>query len=236
MIVPPGAAADVRARISVVRAEPAAVARIRARFGSSLAAAAATGTPSAAPGTATLSPRPPSAGLPVGRGVVAVSGPPAPAAPGAAGPASGSGPQAIGEWAQRLPETGRPWAGAIDDAARRNGLDPAYLAACIWTESGFQAQVVSEAGAIGLGQLMPATAAYLGVDPWDPVQNIDGSARYYKAQIDRFGSVELGTAAYMAGPSAVAKAGAIPSERAQAYVARILARQDYLNGDAPSAP
>lgn len=231
----PAPVADVLARISTLRAEPAAVNRIRARFESSIVQAVATSSAQATNGT--LTPLSPNPGLPVGRPVAVSAAPAAGPAPGATTPAVGSTPgeRAVGEWAARLPEAGRPWATAIEDAAQRNGLDPAYLAACIWTESGFQPQVVSAAGAIGLGQLMPATAAYLGVDPWDPVQNIDGAARYYKAQIDRFGSVELGTAAYMAGPTAVARAGAIPSERAEAYVARILGRQAFLEGRAATA-
>lgn len=136
-----------------------------------------------------------------------------------------------GEWAARLPEAGRRWAGEIEAAAREAGVDPRLLAALTWAESGFRPDAGSHAGAQGLTQLMPGTAAGLGVDPLDPAQNLRGGARYLKAQLDRFGSVELALAAYNAGPGRVAQAGGIPRiAETQAYVPRVLGYYAQLGG------
>jgi hypothetical protein len=151
--------------------------------------------------------------------------------------ASPQAPEAVpqpavgGSWVEALPPQGRRFAGAIERAARAAGLDPRLLAALVWTESGFRADAISDAGAIGLTQLMPSTAAGLGVDPHDPVQNLEGGARYLAAQIRRFGSLELGLAAYVAGPGAVSAAGGIPSANAGAYVRRVLEHLADLGGD-----
>ncbi|MEZ5257730.1 MAG: lytic transglycosylase domain-containing protein [Ilumatobacteraceae bacterium] len=89
---------------------------------------------------------------------------------------------------------------------------------------------------IGLGQLMPATAAWLGVDPWNPAQNMEGAATC-RNLIDRFsGDESLGVASYFAGPGAVGRAGAIPTSRAQNYVDKVLGRRDFLLGVRPTAP
>ena len=107
--------------------------------------------------------------------------------------------------------------------AQKYGLDPDMFVRQIQAESAFNPAAVSSAGAIGLGQLMPATAKELGVDPTDPVQNLEGAARYMKQQLDRFGDPALALAAYNAGPSRVAKAGGIPKiTETQNYVAKIL--------------
>lgn len=151
----------------------------------------------------------------------------------AAGPTTAppTGTTPSGDWAARLPAAGRPWAGAIQEAADRNEVDPALLAALVWTESGFQPDAVSHAGARGLAQLMPATAAGMGVDPDDPAQNLDGGARFLRAMLDRFGSVELGLAAYNAGPGRVAQAGGIPNiAETRAYVPKVLAHHAQLTG------
>jgi hypothetical protein len=141
-------------------------------------------------------------------------------------------PPSSGErsWVDALPPQGRKFAEAIERAARAAGLDPRLLAALVWTESGFRPDAVSTAGAVGLTQLMPRTAAGLGVDPYDPIQNLEGGARYLAAQIRRFGSLELGLAAYVAGPGAVAAAGGIPSASAAAYVRRVLEHLGHLGG------
>ena len=92
-------------------------------------------------------------------------------------------------------------------------------------ESAFDPRALSPKGAQGLGQLMPATARTLGVsDPWDPVQNLDGAARYLCAQLERFGDVRLALAAYNAGPHRVVQYGGIPPYReTRHYVAKISA-------------
>lgn len=85
------------------------------------------------------------------------------------------------------------------------------FSALIEQESFFEPTAVSSVGAIGLGQLMPETAADLGItDPLDPLQNLTGSARYLTAHLDRFGSVELALAAYNAGPGKVRSFGGVP--------------------------
>ncbi|MEX0968903.1 MAG: lytic transglycosylase domain-containing protein [Paracoccaceae bacterium] len=90
-------------------------------------------------------------------------------------------------------------------------------------ESRWQLDALSTAGAMGLTQLMPSTAEWLGVDPADPVQNIEGGARYLAMQYARFGTWELALAAYNAGPGAVERHGGIPPYReTQHYVSVIL--------------
>jgi len=95
------------------------------------------------------------------------------------------------------------WARLIEEAANKYEVDPAIIAAIIEQESGGNSEAVSRAGAIGLMQLMPGTARGLGVDPYDPAQNIDGGTRYFLYQYRTFGSIELACAAYNAGPNNV---------------------------------
>jgi len=134
-------------------------------------------------------------------------------------------------WADALPEAGRPWAGAIDAAATKAGVDPRLLAAITRTESGFNPNALSSAGAVGLTQLMPGTAAGLGVNPTDPAANLDGGARYIAGQLDSFGRVDLAVAAYNAGPGAVRQAGGVPDyPETQAYVRRVLGYYQQLGG------
>jgi len=113
--------------------------------------------------------------------------------------------------ASALP-AGTPYGSEITTAAQRNGLDPALLAGLIKQESGFNANARSGAGAQGLTQLMPGTAAGLGVtNPLDPAQAIEGGAKYLKQQLDRFGGdVARALAAYNAGPGAVQRFGGVP--------------------------
>jgi cell wall-associated NlpC family hydrolase len=109
------------------------------------------------------------------------------------------------------------------EAGARHGVDPALLSAVARAESGYNPNAVSRAGALGLMQIMPATAAGLGVDPLDPAQAIDGAARYLAQQLDAFGSTELALAAYNAGPAAVGRYGGIPPyPETQAYVSKVL--------------
>ena len=117
-----------------------------------------------------------------------------------------------------------PFGAEIDAAAARYGLDPALLKGLIRQESGFNPSARSAAGALGLTQLMPSTAASLGVDPSDPAQAIDGGARYLQAQLDRFGGdAAKALAAYNAGPGAVARFGGVPPyAETQNYVNKVL--------------
>jgi len=107
--------------------------------------------------------------------------------------------------------------------ALKYGLDPDLFVRQIQAESSFNPNAVSPAGAIGLGQLMPATARELGVDPNNPDQNLEGAARYMRQQLDSFGDYGLALAAYNAGPSRVQKAGGIPNiTETQNYVSKIM--------------
>lgn len=112
----------------------------------------------------------------------------------------------------------------IEAQALRHGLPPSLLQAVAWRESRGRPAAVSRKGALGVMQLMPATAAAMGVDPRDPDDNLRGGAIYLRRQLDRFGSVPLALAAYNAGPAAVTRFGGIPPYReTRAYVASIMA-------------
>lgn len=112
----------------------------------------------------------------------------------------------------RIAELSQPYQEAIDEAARIYGLDPKLLHALVITESAYQPNALSPVGAGGLTQLMPGTAAELGVvDRFDPVENVRGGADYLARQIVRFGDVRLALAAYNAGPERVARLGRVPS-------------------------
>ncbi|MEX5516525.1 lytic transglycosylase domain-containing protein [Pseudophaeobacter sp. 1A09344] len=101
----------------------------------------------------------------------------------------------------------------------------------IEVESAYRQDAISSAGAIGLGQLMPATARDLGVDPRDPLQNLDGSARYLAMMLERFRDPHLALAAYNAGPDAVRQYGGVPPYReTQNHVARVMAVVARLEG------
>lgn len=112
----------------------------------------------------------------------------------------------------------------IRAAELRHALPNGLLDALIAVESAYQPGVVSRAGAMGLAQLMPATARALGVlDPFDARMNVDGGARFLRAMLDKFGSVTLALAAYNAGPAAVMRARGIPANsETPAYVRKVL--------------
>ena len=134
-------------------------------------------------------------------------------------------------WGTQLPGDGPRWSAAIEATAARNGIDGRLFAALVWSESNFSPGVVSHAGALGLAQLMPGTARGLGVDPRDPLDNLDGGARYLRTQLETFGRVDLALAAYNAGPGRVQRAGGIPDiVETQVYVQRVLDRYERLGG------
>ncbi len=121
----------------------------------------------------------------------------------------------------------------IEQYSAKNGLDSAFVKAVIKQESGFQPRVTSHCGAMGLMQLMPATASSLGVtDAYDPEQNIAGGTKYLKGLLDRFGgNKSLALAAYNAGPNAVAKYNGIPPyKETQNYVKNIMSMYQKYSG------
>lgn len=118
------------------------------------------------------------------------------------------------------------YAAKVAELARRFDLSPALIEALVWQESRWRHAAVSPKGARGLGQLMPGTARELGVDADDPFANLEGAARYLRAQLDRFdGDVERALAAYNAGPGRVERANGIPAiAETRNYVAAIMGR------------
>lgn len=119
-----------------------------------------------------------------------------------------------------------PWIDAlIRKYSQKYGVDPYLVRAVMRHESGFNAAAVSPKGAQGLMQLMPGTAALMGVrNPFDPEQNIAGGVGYLKHCLDRFQhNVPLAVAAYNAGPESVAKCGTIPPyEETQNFVTNVM--------------
>lgn len=114
------------------------------------------------------------------------------------------------------------YAGMAREAARRYGIPEDLFLRLVQQESNWDPRARSHKGAIGLAQLMPFTARSLGVDPHDPVQNLNGGARYLAEQYRKFGSWRLALAAYNAGPGAVQKYGGVPPFReTRNYVRKI---------------
>ncbi len=126
--------------------------------------------------------------------------------------------------AEARPPKEAPYAALIRQVAARYGVDEDLVHAIVEAESDYNPRCVSKAGAMGLMQLMPATARALGLsDPWDPAQNLDGGVRYLRQLIERFKDIDLALAAYNAGPNAVSRYQGIPPyPETQAYVRRVL--------------
>ncbi|RYH03433.1 lytic transglycosylase domain-containing protein [Salipiger sp. IMCC34102] len=117
---------------------------------------------------------------------------------------------------------GGVWLEPARAAARRHGIPEDLFARLVQQESGWNVAAISSKGAIGLAQLMPGTAQLMGVDPYDPAQNLDGGARYLAIQYRTFGNWPHALAAYNAGPGAVQRHGGIPPyAETRNYVARI---------------
>ena len=133
----------------------------------------------------------------------------------AAAPADGPIPAYKGRRSTYLPHA--------REAARRHGIPEDLFLRLVQQESGWNPNARSHKGARGLAQLMPATAARLGVNPDDPLQNLDGGARYLRMMYNTFGNWRLALAAYNAGPGAVQKYGGIPPYRETTAYVRIIA-------------
>ncbi|MDF1668936.1 MAG: lytic transglycosylase domain-containing protein [Roseovarius sp.] len=108
------------------------------------------------------------------------------------------------------------------DAARRYSVPEDLFLRLVQQESGWKPNARSHAGAIGLAQLMPGTAATLRVNAYDPYQNLDGGARYLAQQYRTFGSWRLALAAYNAGPGAVQKYGGVPPYKETRNYVRVI--------------
>ena len=112
----------------------------------------------------------------------------------------------------------------IHDAAQKYHVDPRLVSAVAEVESSGRQDAVSSAGAVGVMQLMPDTAASLGVDPYDMTGNVEGGTKYLRELLDTFGGdVRKAVAAYNAGPNAVKAYGGVPPyAETQSYVSKVL--------------
>jgi len=125
---------------------------------------------------------------------------------------------------------------AIDEAAARHNVDPNLVRSVIKVESNFNPNAVSRKGAMGLMQLMPATARSLNVsNPFDPQQNVDAGVRHLKKLLESYGGdLRLSLAAYNAGAGAVARSAGVPHFfETQNYVRRIT--NIYFGGGDPGS-
>ena len=118
------------------------------------------------------------------------------------------------------------WGGFLEETPFdpvRYGIPPKVLAAIGWVESRFRTDAVSSAGAVGMMQFLPGTAASMGVDPYDPASAIDGTARYLRSALDRFGDLGQAIAAYNVGPGAIARSGGVQSgTQAERYLTKVV--------------
>jgi soluble lytic murein transglycosylase-like protein len=125
--------------------------------------------------------------------------------------------------------------GEIARAERKHRLPRGLLAAIVQVESNGRVHRISSAGAMGPGQLTPATARLLGVaDPFDPAMATDGSARYLAAQLASFRDVRLAVAAYNAGPGAIVSRAIPQNGETEFYVRKVM--KAFEAGQRPPAP
>lgn len=136
-----------------------------------------------------------------------------------------------------LPSESQPASKRVDpsviEAAGRHGLDPALVAAIIEAESAHDRAAISPKGAVGLMQVMPETAHWIGgLDPADPAANLEAGCRYFAHLLDSFGGdVVLALAAYNAGPAMVRRWGTVPPFReTRTFIARVDATYRSLTG------
>ena len=123
-----------------------------------------------------------------------------------------------------LPLADESLSSLITNAAKKYQVDPKLVSAVAEVESGGRQEATSAAGAVGVMQLMPDTAASLGVNPYDKRENVEGGAKYLKEMLDLFGGdVKKAVAAYNAGPAAVKNYGGVPPyKETQNYVNKVL--------------
>jgi soluble lytic murein transglycosylase len=113
----------------------------------------------------------------------------------------------------------------IRSASFKYGIEPSLIKALITVESNWDSSAVSKKGAIGLMQIMPATATDMKIiNPYDPGQNIEAGTRYLRFMLDRFkGNLNLALAAYNAGPATVEKSGGVPAiAETRNYIKKVL--------------
>lgn len=123
-----------------------------------------------------------------------------------------------------LPLADESLSSLITNAAKKYQVDPKLVSAVAEVESGGRQEATSAAGAVGVMQLMPDTAASLGVNPYDKRENVEGGAKYLKEMLDLFGGdVKKAVAAYNAGSAAVKNYGGVPPyKETQNYVNKVL--------------
>jgi soluble lytic murein transglycosylase-like protein len=128
----------------------------------------------------------------------------------------------------------RAYARSVLADSQRSNVDPALIVALVSVESSWRPGAVSPSGARGLAQLMPTTARKLGVDAWDPADNLRGATAYLRSLINRFAGRGVDTmryaiGAYNAGPRAVELNGGLPNGGTRRYVSRVFAQWHSLN-------
>jgi soluble lytic murein transglycosylase-like protein len=123
------------------------------------------------------------------------------------------------------------WRTALASYSATHGVDPTLVHAVVTAESGGIASAISPVGAVGLMQLMPATARMLGVDPFDPLDNLRGGIAYLGSLLAAYGDVRLALIAYNAGPShadRVARGEAVPYDETRRYLDAIARRYPFV--------